>query len=111
LGVGYLQHKIKIDYRDGTVYQLSEEMRKGYDRLHTGIATRQFIGYQYFGKRNLMNFYGGFEFNQGFTKNRREFNYDTRSFDKERKFDFLYGFKVGWVIPFRSRETEEFYYY
>lgn len=110
-GIGYLQHKIKIDYRDGTVFQLSDEMVKGYDRLHSGIAFRQFVGYQYFGKSNLVNFYAGFEFNQAFTYNRRQYNYDTRAYDKEQKFDILSGFKVGWVIPFRSRETEEFYYY
>lgn len=110
-GLGYLQHRIKIDYRDGTVFQLSDEMVKGYDRLHSGIAFRQFIGYQYFGKSNLVNFYAGFEFNQALTYNRREYNYDTRSYDKEQKFDLMSGFKVGWVIPFRSRESEEFYYY
>jgi hypothetical protein len=110
-GVGYLQHKIRIDYRDGTVFQLSDEMLKGYDRLHSGIAFRQFVGYQYFGKSNLVNFYAGFEFNQALTYNRRQYNYDTRSYDKEQKFDVLSGFKIGWVIPFRSRETEEFYYY
>ncbi|MEX2379908.1 MAG: hypothetical protein WD530_04155 [Vicingaceae bacterium] len=110
-GVGYLQHKIKIDYRDGTVYQLSDEMVKGYDRLHSGIAFRQFVGYQYFGKSNLVNFYAGFEFNQALTYNRRQYNYDTRAYDQEQKFDIMSGFKVGWIIPFRSRETEEFYYY
>lgn len=111
LGIGYLQHKIKIDYRDGTVFQLSDEMVKGYDRLHSGVAFRQFVGYQYFGKSNLINFYAGFEFNQALTYNRRQYNYDTRAYDKEQKLDILSGFKVGWVIPFRSRETEEFYYY
>lgn len=110
-GVGYLRHRIKIDYRDGTVYQLSEERIKGYDRLTTGIAFQQFIGYQYFGKSNLLNFYAGFEFIQGFTKNRRKYNYDTRSFDTGGKKDFLAGFRFGWVIPFRKRRSEEFYYY
>ncbi len=110
-GVGYLQHKIKIDYRDGIVYQLDEERIKGYDRLTSGLALNQFIGYQYFGKRNLLNFYLGFEFNQAFTKNRREYNYDERAFDKEAKTDILSGFRFGWVIPFKSRKSEEFYYY
>lgn len=110
-GVGYLQHKIKIDYRDGTVFQLNDEMVKGYDRLHSGIAFRQFIGYQYFGKSNLVNFYAGFEFNQAITYNRRKYNYDSRSYDTEQKLDLLSGFKVGWIIPFRSRASEEFYYY
>ena len=111
VGAGFIQHKIFIDYRDGEVFQLNEEMLKGYDRLHNGFALKQFVGYEFFGKRNLANFYLGLEFQQGFTKNRREYNYDTRSFDKERKFDFLYGFRLGWAIPFKRREAEDFYYY
>jgi len=110
-GVGYFQHFIKVDYRDGTVFQLSEDMLKGYDRLHTGLAIRQFIGYQHYGKRNLINFYLGFEFEQAFTYNRRKFNYDTRSFDTDQKLDLLSGLRFGWTIPFRSRESEEFYFY
>ena len=110
-GIGYLRHKIFVDYRDGKVFQLSDEMLKGYDRLHTGLALKQFIGYQYFGSKNLVNFYAGFEFNQGFTKNRREYNYDTRSFDTDPKTDFLYGFRFGWSIPIRQRASEDFYYY
>ncbi len=111
LGVGYLQHKIFIDYRDGDVFQLSEEMLKGYDRLHSGFAMKQFIGYQHFGKKNLYNFYIGIEVQQGFTKNRREYNYDTQSFDLGRKLDFLYGVRAGWSIPIRERASEEFYYH
>lgn len=111
VGVGFIQHRIFIDWRDGEVFQLNDEMLKGYDRLHNGIALKQFIGYEFFGRKNLANFYLGFEFQQGFTKNRREYNYDTRSFDKDQKFDFLYGFRIGWSIPFKRRRSEEFYYY
>lgn len=110
-GAGYLQHRINVDYRDGEVFQLSDEMIKGYDRLHTGIALRQFIGYQYYGTKNLLSFYIGLEMTEGFTKNRREYNYDTRSYDRELKQDLLYGLRFGWTIPIRSRKSEEFYYY
>ena len=110
VGVGFLQHKIYIDYRDGDVFQLNEEMLKGYDRLHNGIALKQFIGYQNFGRKNFYNFYIGIEFQQGFTKNRRQYNYDTQSFDLGQKFDLLYGFRLGWSIPIRERASEDFYY-
>jgi len=110
-GVGYMQHRIKADFRDGTVFQLSDENLKGYDRLHTGIAFRQFVGFQYYGSRNLLSFYLGVEFNQGLTINRRGYNYDERAFDTERKQDLLYGIRFGWVLPIRSRASEEFYYY
>tara|TARA_B110001469_G_scaffold126797_1_gene145455 strand:+ start:1073 stop:1834 length:762 start_codon:yes stop_codon:yes gene_type:complete len=110
IGVGFLQHKIFIDYRDGDVFQLSKSMLKGYDRLHNGFATKQFIGYQHFGRKNMFNFYVGFEFQQGFTKNRRQYNYDTKSFDLDRKIDLLYGIRLGWSLPVRKRASEDFYY-
>jgi len=110
-GVGYLQHRIKVDFRDGEVFQFSDEMLKGYDRLHRGVALKQFVGYQYFGKRNLINFNIGFEFNQGFTKNKREYNYDSRSFDKGQKTDLLNGLRIGWTIPIKERTSDDFYYY
>lgn len=110
-GIGFLQHRIFIDYRDGQVFQLNDEMLKGYDRKHNGFSTKQFIGYQHYGKKNFINFFAGIELEQAFTKNRREYNYDTRSFDTDQKFDFLYGFRFGWSIPIRKRATGEFYYY
>lgn len=111
LGVGFLQHKIFVDFRDGEVFQLSEERLKGYDRLHRGFALKQFIGYQHFGNKNQVNFYIGLEIEQGFTKNIREYNYDTRSFDRASKFDLLYGLRVGWSFPIRKRGSDDFYYY
>ncbi|MBL4710179.1 MAG: hypothetical protein JKY48_17245 [Flavobacteriales bacterium] len=110
-GIGFLQHRIFIDYRDGEAFQLNKEMLKGYDRLHNGLALKQFVGYQYFGSKNLINFYIGVEFQEGFTKNKREYNYDTKSFDKNQKNDFLYGLRLGWSIPIRKRTSDNFYYY
>jgi len=110
-GIGYIQHRIKIDYRDGDVFQLNEEMLKGYDRLHSGLLLNQFIGFQYFGRRNFTNFQIGLELNEGLTKNQREYNYDTRSYDKNQKNDFLYGFRLSWVIPIKGRTADEYYFY
>jgi hypothetical protein len=110
-GVGFLHHFIDYDYRDGRVFQLEEDMLKGYDRLTNGFAIRQFVGYQFYGKQNLLNFQLGIESTQGFTRNRREFNYVDRSFDKDLKTDILLGFRACWMIPFKKRRAEEFYYY
>lgn len=111
IGAGYLQHKIKIDYRGGEVHQLSEDMMKGYDRLSSGLAIRQSIGYQLLGKRNLANFYIGLEFTEAFTKNRRKYNYDTREYDNKERLDIYSGVRAGWIIPFRKRRTDSYYYY
>tara|TARA_R110002049_G_scaffold16388_12_gene65370 strand:- start:8787 stop:9557 length:771 start_codon:yes stop_codon:yes gene_type:complete len=110
-GVGFLQHRINLDFRDGDVLQLTKELEKGYDRLSNGISFNQFIGYQYFGKTRLINFFVGIEGIQAITKNRRGYNYDLQQKDNETRFDALYGVKFGWVIPFYKRATKEFYYY
>lgn len=110
-GIGFLSHRINLDYRDGNVLQLTEEMEKGYDRLSTGFSLNQFIGYQYFGKTRLINFFAGIEGIQAFTKNRRGYNYDTQKVDTKERFDSMYGIKVGWIIPFYKKTTQEFYYY
>lgn len=110
-GVGFLQHRINLDFRDGNVLQLNKEMEKGYDRLSNGISFNQFIGYQYFGKTRLINFYLGIEGIQAITKNRRGYNYDLKEEDNATRFDAMYGVKFGWIIPFYKRSTKEFYYY
>lgn len=110
-GAGFLQHRINLDYRDGEVLQLSEQMERGYDRLTNGFSINQFIGYQYFGKNRLINFYAGFEGMQAWTKSRRAYNYDLKQVDDQQRLDALYGIRFGWIIPFYKRSTEEFYYY
>lgn len=110
-GVGYLQHRINLDFRDGEVLQLTKELEKGYDRFSSGISFNQFIGYQFFGKTRLINFYVGLEGIQAITKNRRGYNYDLQKEDNAVRTDAIYGLKFGWIIPFYKRSTKEFYYY
>ena len=77
VGAGFLQHKIRIQDDTRTVVQLTGEYKKGYDRLTNGLALTEFIGYQHISKNRFVNFYLGVEFTQGFTQNRRSWNFDT----------------------------------
>jgi len=110
-GVGFLQHKIRIDNENNDVPQVSDEYKKGYDHLTNGFALNEFIGYQHYAKNKLMNFYIGVEFTQAFTKNRRTYNYNTMEYDNKSRLDILYSLKVGMVIPFVRRMPKEFYTY
>lgn len=110
-GAGFLQHKIRIEPIGNTVPELSKQYRKGYDRLTNGLELREFIGYTYFGRKKLINFYVGFEFIQAFTSNRRDFNFDTRTHDDKQRTDLLYGLRAGWVLPLYKRPPEKFYLY
>jgi len=53
------------------------------------------------------NFFAGFEFIQAFTKNRRNFNFVTRTIDTNQRFDALLGFRLGWTIPVYIGEKGE----
>lgn len=111
LGVGLLQHRIRIqDDPFRTVPQLEGEYFKGYDRLTNGLALHQFIGYQVIGKNNGINLTAGFEFFEGFTQNRRSFNFDTREANTDSRLDILAGFRVGFTLPFYLGNAEDVYY-
>lgn len=112
LGVGYLHHKIRIETNDQVVPQLEEEYRKGYDRYTSGIDASQFIGYLFMSKNSFLNFYASFFIIEGFTKNRRNINWDQPNIPVSTglRLDLMYGFKIGWLIPVSNRQTKEFYY-
>ncbi len=95
----------------GEIPQLKSEYLKGYDRLTGGFALKEFIGYQYLEEDSKINFYAGFELYQAFTKNLRGFNYDTAQIDDSPKHDYLFGVKIGWILPlYIDKNPEEIYY-
>ena len=111
LSGGFMEHWIGLRADGNNVPQLLGEYEKGYDRLTNGIILQEFIGYHFQGSSRLLNFYGGFEFTQGFTGNRRSYDIPTMSVKDEDYTDFLIGFKVGWMMPFYKREKDKYYYY
>ncbi|MBI2281995.1 MAG: hypothetical protein HYU68_15070 [Bacteroidetes bacterium] len=108
-GLGTLHHKIKISFKDN-ITSLSDEYKKGYDRLSFGYAANVFIGYMHLSKNRFINFFGGFDFIYGQTQSLRKFNYDTQQADTEYSSNILYGFNVGWIIRLNKRTKDEFYY-
>lgn len=108
-GAGYLMHYLNFNIPQNTVAQLDENHQKGYDRLHGGLATSQFLGYYFHSESRLVNFCVGLEFVQGYTKNLREFNYDSGAYDKGDKQDNIVGLRLMWMIPiYLSKKDEEF---
>lgn len=110
VGGGFIQHKVRIETIGNDVPQLSDEYRKGYDRLTNGFAMQEFIGYMHLDNKRLLNFYIGAEFNQGFTQSRRDFNFDTMTKDTQKRRDYLSGIRVGFMFPLYKRVPKEFYY-
>lgn len=110
LRAGLLQHKIRIENEDNNTPQILEEYKKGYDRLTNGFSMTEFIGYMYFSKSQVANFYVGFEFYQAWTESRRSIDFATMKHDDTKRKDYLYTFKVGWVIPILKRQPKEYYF-
>ncbi len=99
LGGGWLNHRIRIqDNTQGSVPHLESAYTKGYDRYSSGIALTQFVGYQMVSRNRTFNFFAGLEFTEGFTRNRRGFNFDTMLRDDLKRRDILYGVRIGWSI-------------
>ncbi len=111
LGIGLLQHKIRLQDDLETVNIISGEYAKGYDRLTNGLAFQQFIGYQLLSKNRLVNFYAGVELIESFTKSRRSYDFASMSVDETKRNDLLIGLKIGWTLPlYLKLNPDEIYY-
>lgn len=109
-GIGFMEHKMRIETTGNLAPQLNADYRKGYDRLSNGIQFSQFIGYLFLSSNKLLNVYAGIDFNQAFTKNRRTRNFDTMQADNELHLDGLIGMRVGIILPIYQRKSDAYYY-
>jgi len=111
IGGGYITHKIRIEVENQSAPQLKGDYKRGYDRLSGGFMLSQSVGFMYFGKSRLLNFTLSVEAFEGWTKPYRDYYFDTMTAPEGKKFDFLIGPKIAWMIPLRQRSLKEFYYY
>jgi hypothetical protein len=110
-GLGYIMHKIRIEVQDNSAPQLKGDYKRGYDRLSGGFMISQSIGFMYFGQSRLLNFTFSVEAFEGWVKGYRDYYFDTMAPPDGRKFDFLIGPKIAWMIPLRQRSVNAFFYY
>ena len=109
LGLGFLTHKVRVEHQNNRIYALDNDYEKGYDRKSNGLVLKQYIGYLHHSDNKLANFSVGFEFFQGFTKNRRDYNFDLDGPDKRARLDLSFGIKAAWIIPLYTRMSSEYY--
>ena len=111
-GLGYLQHKIKIESNRTTLPQITENYMKGYDNFTNGISSKMCIKYLYFDRKTDVKLYLGTEFIYAYTKNKRPYNFGEMEYkSKEYKSDKLVGFNFGIIIPINKKNDEKFHYY
>ena len=109
-GVGFMQHKINIYDRDKVIAQLSGDYRKGYDRLTNGMYVEQYVGYNHLDKKGFFNFHIGLDLMAGFTKSRRDYQFDLMRKDDKSRVDLLFGIRGGWYLPLFKRRSEDIFF-
>lgn len=111
LGVGILQRNVFIKNPDNLVACLTEEYKKGYDRLTLGVSLYQYIGYTHLSSIKYSCFYGGIEFYEIFSKRQRDYDFNLMGKDNRKFFDVLIGLKFGWIVPLYKKEYIDTYYF
>lgn len=106
-GVGMIWHKILIQASQVTVPQLTEEYKKGYDRLSGGLLLRQWFGYQFLDPGKRINFKAGLELGQGFTQSWRSWDIDRMAADTRKRKDLYAGFKISMILPVYTKAAED----
>ncbi len=111
-GGGYLMHRLRIETQDQVVPQIELDYKNGYDRMTTGFNAHQFVGYSFMSNGGYYNFYAGFYFQEGFTRNRRTIFFDQPDVPvpTNLRLDIQYGLRAGWYIPFYKRQPKDFYF-
>jgi hypothetical protein len=111
-GLGYLQHKMRIETNDQVVPSLELNYKKGYDRFTSGLNFHQFVGYAFLANQGIVNFYGGFYIQEGLTYNRRDVFFDRpdEPVPSGMMLDIQVGFKLGWFIPVYQRKPKDYYF-
>ena len=110
-GAGFIQQKIRIVVINSDIPELQGDYLKGYDHLTNGPTLSQYVGYMHFGRNNLENFDIGLEAFEGFTKNRRAYNFDSMGPITSIQYDVLIGIKLGFILPFYRDVSRIIYTY
>lgn len=112
LGLGIMQHNIRIQDDTDNAAQFKGDYLKGYDRNTRGPALKQTIGIQKAGGKNAnMNYSIGLSITEGFTKQLRSVNFDTGVVNEGSRLDVLIALEATWYLPLRRfTESEEIFY-
>lgn len=111
LGIGILQHNIRLLNDSNNANQVSGDYAKGYDRNTRGLATKQTLTYQHIGTNRSLNYSIGLSLTEGFTSSVRKVNFDTGLPADGRRLDMILSLEATWYLPIReSASPEEIFY-
>ncbi len=107
-GYGFLQHKIKFSYDERALPQLNVPYQYGYDRLSNGWTVSFSATAQHVNLNNGISFFGGMEWVQGYTYNRRSFDIPNGTRETALRTDACLSIKGGLLVPiFRKKKSDE----
>jgi hypothetical protein len=111
--VGFWQHQIRIENPGDLAPQLNATYAQYYDRLTNGLFFSESLGYQYLANNGYFNAFAAFEFTQGLTSGRREWQMDLRAPYDESRLDMTLGFRIGFALALypKSNRNAKYYYY
>jgi len=108
---GWLMHWIRFQNPGQNFAPIRGDYRYGYDRLSSGFAITEQVAYRYLSKNRLINFELGIQFTQGFTKLKRNTQFDFPEISTRQRFDGLIGIQAKWILPiYRKRDADSIYY-
>ena len=111
-GIGFLQHRIRIDTKNQYIPHLNNDYKQGYDQLANGFNTIFSIDYIYYKQNNRLKIFTGIDYSLAFTKDRRVYNFTTQSSNEDKiRYDQLLGIHLGIIIPINRKNEEEFHYF
>ena len=111
-GIGFLQHRIRIDTKNQYIPHLNNDYKQGYDQLANGFNTNFSIDYIYYKQNNRLKIFTRVDYSLAFTKDRRAYNFTTQSSNEDKiRYDQLLGIHLGIIIPINRKNEEEFHYF
>ncbi len=108
--LGFLQHRIDLNFEKDFLPQLTGDYEKGYDRLANGLFIRQYVGYLYSGSERFLNVKVGLELTEALTAPRRDVDLDSGQKPSGNRLDVQAALKVAWVLPIYENPKLQYYY-
>jgi hypothetical protein len=111
VGLGLLQHKIRVQDNFKTIAALNKKYLPGYDRLTNGAALQIGLGYQYDHPVNNWHIRIMGDMIAAKTKSRRDFDYATGGPMDDNRTDIMFGLNLSYIVTISRSNKEEFIYY
>ena len=111
IGLGFLQHKIRVQDNYNNIPALNKKYIKGYDRLTNGPAVHLSAGFQYENPKNNFHFNIMGDVYGGRTSSRRDFDNLTGAYLDEKRIDILAGLTLSYIVSISKTDKADHIYY